>query len=128
MVRNILAVPMGTTVDFPNHDVVFHNVFAEYNAKRFDLGMYPRGEKRTQKFDKPGLVAVFCSVHSDMSAYILVVDTPYYAVADSGGHFSIPGVRPGRYKVKVWHESGEISEQEMTLAGDDTLNLTTHRK
>ncbi len=112
---HVLAVPVGTTVEFPNSDTVFHNVFAEYQAKRFDLGMYPRGSSRKQKFERPGLVALFCSIHSDMSAFVMVVDTPYYTVADSKGVFSIKDVPSGTYKLKVWHESGELSLQTVTV-------------
>lgn len=124
---HVIAVPVGTTVQFPNNDLVFHNVFAEYNAKRFDLGMYPRGATRKQTFPKPGLVALFCSVHSDMSAFIMVVDTPYYTVADSSGHFDIKNVPAGTYKLKVWHESGELSEQTITISSNESLDLHTKR-
>lgn len=124
---HVIAVPVGTTVKFPNNDLVFHNVFAEYNAKRFDLGMYPRGATRTQTFAKPGLVALFCSVHSDMSAFIMVVDTPYYAVADSSGHFDIKNVPAGEYSLKVWHESGELLQEKIRVGSNKSIDLQTRR-
>ncbi len=126
-VPHVIAVPVGSTVQFPNNDAMFHNVFAEYNAKRFDLGMYPRGASRSQTFPKPGLVALFCSVHSEMSAFVMVVDTPYYTVADSTGHFDIKNVPAGTYKLKVWHESGELTLQTVTVGEKTTLDLHTKR-
>lgn len=112
---HISVVTRGTTVQFPNDDTVFHNVFAYFQAKKFDLGMYPRGASKQVTFDKTGLVVLLCNVHSDMSAYILVVDTPYYAIADKGGHFHLPNVPPGTYTLKGWHESGAVSSQTVTV-------------
>jgi plastocyanin len=106
-IPHVLAVPMGTTVSFPNNDTVFHNIFAEFRAKRFDLGMYPRGTSKKVKFDKEGLVALLCSVHSNMSAYIMVVDTPYYAVTDKKGKFHVSTSPSGSGELNVWHESGQ---------------------
>ena len=125
-IPHVLAVPIGTTVDFPNRDTVFHNVFAEFEAKKFDLGMYPRGSSRHQKFGRPGLVSLFCSVHSQMSAYIFVVDTPLYAVADVQGRFSIK-CPAGDYRLKVWHESGEILRETVQLAPSSQRALRTSK-
>lgn len=112
---HVSIVTAGTTVLFPNHDTVFHNVFAYFNAKKFDLGMYPRGATKTVKFDKTGLVALLCNVHSEMSAYIMVVDTPYYAVTDRQGRFHIANVPPGNYILHAWHESGGTLTQKITI-------------
>ena len=90
---HVSVVTQGTTVHFPNDDTVFHNVFAYFQAKKFDLGMYPRGATKSVTFDKTGLVVLLCNIHSDMSAYILVVDTPYYAVTDQQGRYRIPTSR-----------------------------------
>ena len=127
-IPHVSVVTVGTTVDFPNNDTVFHNVFAEYQAKRFDLGMYPRGTSKHQTFDKPGLVAMMCSVHSEMGAYIMVVDTPYYAVADKHGLFLIKNVKPGKYTLKVWHESGQLESRQITVTDQNTvLEVRTSR-
>jgi len=113
-IPRVTVVTVGTEVEFPNNDTIFHNVFAEFEAKRFDLGLYPRGHKRTQRFDKPGVVALFCSIHPEMSAFIMVVDTPYYAVADAQGRFQLDKAPPGKYALKIWHESGERLVQEVS--------------
>lgn len=128
-VPHVSVVTQGTTVQFPNNDTVFHNVFAYFKATKFDLGMYPRGAKKTWKFDKTGIVALLCNVHSDMSAYIMVVDTPYYAVTDRDGHFRIPNVPAGTYTLHAWHESGATYSQPVTVAtGGGPLDLTLARK
>ena len=92
---HVSVVTAGTLVHFPNDDTVFHNVFAYFQAKKFDLGMYPRGATKSVTFDKPGLVVLLCNVHSDMSAYIMVVDTPYYAVTDKRGQYRHRGRATG---------------------------------
>ena len=127
-IPHISVVPIGTTVDFPNNDSVFHNVFAEYQAKRFDLGMYPRGSVKHQTFNKPGLVALMCSVHSEMGAFIQVVDTPYYTVADRNGQFTIKDIPAGKYVLKVWHESGETDSRTVVVGDSNSrLEVRTNR-
>src|SRR4029077_6381444 len=103
-VPHVLAVPKGTTVDFPNGDAIFHNVFSLSKAAEFDLGRYPRGSSKSVRFDRPGMVKVFCHIHSDMSGVIVVLDTPFSAVPDSQVPSSITGVPPGEYTVVGWHE------------------------
>jgi plastocyanin len=103
-VPHVLAVSRGTTVDFPNGDAIFHNVFSLSKAAEFDLGRYPMGSTKSVRFDKPGIVKVFCHIHSDMSGVILVLDSPYFAVPDARGQYAIPGVPPGEYTVVGWHE------------------------
>ena len=128
-VPHVTVVTVGTTVQFPNHDTVFHNVFAYFNAKKFDLGMYPRGASKSVTFDKKGLVSLLCNVHSEMSAYILVVDTPYYAVTDKQGRYHIKNMPPGAYHVHVWHESGASLSQDVSVRSDGgPLNLMIARK
>lgn len=126
---HVSVVTVGTTVQFPNNDSVFHNVFAYYRAKKFDLGMYPRGTSKPEKFDKPGIVAIHCNVHSEMSAYILVVDTPFYAVTDKNGKYTIKDIAPGTYQLHVWHESGAEGVQSLTVhGGANPLSLLTVKK
>jgi plastocyanin len=99
---HVLAVRVGTTVEFPNNDRVFHNVFSFHNGKRFDLGLYPVGTVKRVTFDHPGLSRVFCNIHPNMAAYVMVVDTPYFAVSDERGTFAVRGIEPGVYTHHVW--------------------------
>ncbi|HET7234009.1 MAG TPA: carboxypeptidase regulatory-like domain-containing protein [Longimicrobium sp.] len=98
----VLVVPVGTSVDFPNRDPFFHNVFSYSSTKRFDLGRYPRGESRTVVFDKPGVVKVYCEIHQWMRSAVIVVENPFHAQVGADGRFSITGVPAGRYKLAVW--------------------------
>ena len=101
---HVLPVLRGTQVDFPNDDAVFHNVFSLSSARVFDLGRYPRGSSKSLTFDKPGIVQVFCHIHSDMSAVVLVLDNPYFTRPDSTGRFVLDGVPAGEYRIVGWHE------------------------
>lgn len=126
-IPHVSVVTCGTTVQFPNNDTVFHNVFAYFEATKFDLGMYPRGATKKVTFKKPGLVALLCNVHSEMSAYILVVDTPYFAVTDREGRFHLRNVPPGTYTLHAWHESGATLTQTVIVKAQEaalTLDLT----
>jgi hypothetical protein len=116
-VPHILAVTVGTTVDFPNSDVTFHNVFSLSKTKAFDLGRYSRGRSKSVRFDRPGVVQVFCDIHSHMRAYILVFAHRYFAVTDRAGTFTIAGVPPGSYTLAVWHE-GEVRETRAVTVPD----------
>ncbi|MBV6458521.1 MAG: hypothetical protein HONBIEJF_01651 [Fimbriimonadaceae bacterium] len=124
---HLLIVTTGSKVDFPNSDAIYHNVFAEYNAKKFDLGMYPRGQSKQVEFDKPGLVSVLCNVHSEMSAYIVVVDSPYFAKTDKKGQFKIAGVAPNDYTLKVWHESNRRASEPLKVVGDTERTVKIQR-
>jgi plastocyanin len=104
-VPHVLAVPVGTTVDFPNSDPVFHNVFSASPAKTFNLGMYDKGEKKSVTFDKPGVVRIGCNVHPKMEAFIVVHTNPYAAVSDANGSYTVAGVPEGTYQLRVWHET-----------------------
>ena len=101
---HVLPVLAGTTVEFPNDDPIYHNVFSLAGARTFDLGRYPKGESKSIVFPRPGVVPVFCHIHADMSAYILVLDHPYFTVPNASGHFTIGDVLPGDYRLVVWHE------------------------
>lgn len=109
----VLAVPVGTTVSFPNLDPVFHNVFSYSKARRFDLGRYGQGRTKTVTFDEPGLVEVFCDVHASMQAFILIVDSDYVTQPGQDGRFVIDGVPEGPQTLVVWHP--DRGEQEFTV-------------
>jgi plastocyanin len=100
----VLAITVGTTVDFPNSDKTYHNVFSYSKPRRFDLGRYARGESKSVRFDEPGVVRVFCEIHSHMSAYILVFAHHYFATTDGEGRYHIEGVPPGNYNVVAWND------------------------
>jgi plastocyanin len=104
----VLAVQVGTKIEFPNNDRVFHNVFSFRDGKRFDLGLYPVGAVKTIPFDQPGLSRVFCNIHPGMAAYIMVVDTPVFAVSDRSGHFTLAEVPPGTFTYHAWRPGGAI--------------------
>jgi hypothetical protein len=103
-VPRVLAVTRGSTVDFPNADPFFHNVFSLSSALSFDLGRYPMGQQKSATLNKPGLVKVYCHIHSHMSASILVLDHPYFAVPQLDGSFTMPNVPAGTYTAVGWHE------------------------
>jgi plastocyanin len=114
---HISLVPTGTTVDFPNFDPIFHNAFSNFAGQPFDTGLYPPGSTRKVRFARPGVVRVFCNIHSTMSAVIVVVSTPYTAITGTNGAFSMANVPPGEYTLKLWHER----------ATEATLNRLTRR-
>lgn len=116
-VPHVLAITVGTTVDFPNSDLTFHNVFSLSKTKSFDLGRYSRGKSKSVRFDRPGVVQVFCDIHSHMRAYILVFAHRYFAVTDRAGAFSIGRVPPGTYTLAVWHE-GEVRDTRAVTVPD----------
>jgi plastocyanin len=102
---SLLVIPAGGKVEFPNRDPFFHNVFSLFEGKRFDLGLYEGGTTRFVQFDKAGVSFIFCNIHAEMSAVIIALATPYYAISDSRGDLIIPNVPPGRYDVQVFHSS-----------------------
>lgn len=105
---HVLAVQVGTTVEFPNHDRVFHDVFSFRDAKKFELGLYPVGAVKPVLFDHPGLSRIFCNIHPHMAAYIMVVDTPYFGMSNQTGAFLIPQVPAGPYTYHAWRPGGAI--------------------
>ncbi len=102
---HLLVVTRGSSVDFPNHDPWFHNVFSLFNGKRFDLGLYEAGSSRTVHFDREGVSFIFCNIHPEMSAVIVVLGTPYFAIANKQRVYTIPEVPAGRYMLHVWNEN-----------------------
>lgn len=101
---HVLVVQSGTVVDFPNQDEIFHNAFSTFDGKLFDIGLYPPKTSRSVTFDRPGVVRVFCNIHSTMLAVIVVVDTPYFATTHSDGSFAIHAVPPGDYILHFFYE------------------------
>ena len=101
---HLLVITRGTSVDFPNRDPWFHNVFSLFNGKRFDLGLYEAGSSRTVHFDREGVSFIFCNIHPEMSAVVVVLGSPYFALTNKEGEFDIAGVPAGRYTMHVWNE------------------------
>jgi len=111
----VLPILKGTTVDFPNNDNLFHNVFSYSQPREFDLGRYPRGQSRSVRFDLPGVVKVYCDIHSYMYATILVLDNQYFTVPDDDGSYMIRGIPPGHYEISFWYGRKKISSQLITI-------------
>jgi plastocyanin len=120
---HLLVVTKGSTVQFPNLDPWFHNVFSLFNGKKFDLGLYEAGTTRTVHFDREGVSYIFCNIHPEMSAVVVVVSSPYYGAATKSGEFSIAGVPPGRYMLHVWAENS-VPEILDALSREVELNGT----
>ena len=109
---HVLAIGVGTTVDFPNVDPIFHNAFSSFDGQIFDIGLYAPGTNRSIRFQRPGIVRVFCNIHPTMSAVIVVLNTPYFSVTGKAGKFTIPNVAPGEYELSVFHERARDEELE----------------
>src|SRR3569623_147550 len=124
---HVMAVPVGSTVSFPNYDPIFHNVFSLAKTKSFDLGMFKNGESRDIKVDKAGIIRLGCNLHASMSAYLIVVDAPAYVSTEPDGSFSFKSLAPGKYRVQAWNErSGEPLETEVDIkegANETKLDL-----
>lgn len=106
---HLLVVPTGSSVEFPNKDPFFHNVFSLFNGKRFDLGLYESGTSRSVRFDREGASYIFCNIHPEMGAVVLALSTPYYGISGRNGEVVIRHVPPGGYRLSVWSESGEVA-------------------
>jgi plastocyanin len=119
----VLPIIVGTTVDFPNRDNLFHNVFSYSQPKEFDLGRYPTGTMKSVRFDKPGVVRVYCDIHSHMNATILILENPYFAVPDEQGSYTIKNVPAGTYTVKFWCGRELAGSQSVTVKGGDAANV-----
>lgn len=114
-VPHVLAVTAGTTVDFPNNDKTFHNVFSLSRVRTFDLGRFAPGRNGSVRFDRPGIVPIFCDIHSHMNAYVLVFGHPYFAVSDENGRYTIDDVPAGTYALAVWSELGTAQTRRVTV-------------
>lgn len=121
---DVLAIPVGSTVHFPNNDVILHNAFSVSASNRFDLGLYRKGESRSHRFDKPGLVKVHCNVHHPMQADILVMDSPWYAMVDANGNFRLAGLPDSTGKLIVWHPRSRGVVIDIAAETSDTGTIT----
>lgn len=120
---HVSVLPVGSTMAFPNHDPFNHNVFSLSPEGRFDLGLYGRGESKTTQFSQPGVVRVYCNVHAQMSAFIVVRDNPWYAQPGGDGSFNIANVPPGSYTLHVWHERGGETTRRLEVPAAGVRDL-----
>jgi plastocyanin len=129
-VPRVLPVLVGTTVEFPNRDTVYHSVFSFTRQQRFEIGLYPPGESRAVTLDKPGLVKVFCNIHDQMFGALLVLPTPYFSTSTAQGRFTLSEVPAGEYTVQVWHERlhGTPHSITVTASGTTTVIFTLQPK
>src|SRR5208282_2933386 len=117
---HLLVVPAGSMVEFPNHAPFLHNVFFPFQGKRFEPGLYEAGTSRTVRFDRPGISYIFCNIHPEMSAVVITLTTPLYAVSNADGQLSLAGVPYGRYMLHIWSE-GMGPENAQPLAREITI-------
>ena len=124
-VPHVLAVTAGSTVDFLNSDRTYHNVFSFSKGNRFDLGRYGRGRSKSVRFDRPGIVRVFCDIHSHMSAYVLVFGHRFFSSTDADGRYAIDGVPPGTYTLVAWNDGQPRETRSVTVpeAGGVEVNF-----
>ena len=123
---HVLPVLAGTTVEWPNKDDIFHNVFSMSESNPFDLGLYKDPEVKKVQFKNPGRVDVFCSIHSQMSCVVLVLQNPFFAATDRSGRFRISNVPAGTYKLKAWHKRvpPDVKEVVVPETGEVRIDLT----
>lgn len=119
----VLPIVVGSTVEFPNDDDIYHNVFSLARVRPFDLGIYPRGSVRAVRFDQPGLVPVHCNMHPDMVSYVLVLPTPHFALTDDAGRYEIRGAPAGQYTLRTWDELAPEFRRTVTVARDAALTI-----
>jgi len=112
---DLAVVPVGSTVEFPNADPIFHNVFSLSTAQSFDLGFYPKGKSRSVKFDRPGVVQVYCHIHANMYAAIVVTDSPWYGKPGADGEVLLKDVPAGHYRAEAWHKIAGLCRAEVDV-------------
>jgi plastocyanin len=117
---HVLAVPAGSTISFPNEDPITHNLFSLTPGYTFDFGLYKKGPGKSHKFDKPGVVNVYCNIHPNMSAVVHVMSTPYYGFADANGNFALEAPA-GKYKLTAWNEQGGSVTSDVEIKADGTI-------
>lgn len=123
IVPHVLPVLVGSTVDFPNEDEIYHNIFSLSPTKTFDLGRYAKGNSKSVTFSTLGNVKVFCDIHSQMGGVILVLQNPYFATVGSDGSYTISGVPPGDYELAAWQENGGSKVQKIRVNSGEQLNM-----
>jgi plastocyanin len=121
-----LVVPVGQSVSMPNEDAIFHNAFSFSEPNHFDLGLYPAGESRSVRFDHPGVVRIYCSIHESMNATIFVAPTPWFAVGNREGRFRIQRVPAGRWRLRTWTESLPDTTRDLTLTVAGARSVLVH--
>jgi plastocyanin len=114
-IPTVVAIMAGDTVDFPNNDKSWHNVYSKGGANDFDLGVYPPGKTRSKKFDKPGVFRILCNAHPDMEAYVVVKEHPFFSVSDSRGNYRIEHVPLGKVLVRTWHPNSDIRSETVEI-------------
>jgi plastocyanin len=131
---HVVAIPVGGTVEFPNEDPIFHNAFSVSGENRFDLALYKRPKSGAQTFQHPGVVKVYCNIHPQMSAVVVVRDNPFFTRVSPDGTFAVDNVPAGRHTVKAWHERAGEAEAEVTVPEKGAvttalkLDATTYKK
>lgn len=123
-IPHVLPIMVGTVVEWPNEDNIYHNVFSKSDANKFDLDLYKKGDpaKKSPPFTKPGEVDVYCSIHARMSCIILVLENPYFATSDARGHYTITNVPPGHYTLVAWHD--RLPDDIKEIVVPETGNIT----
>lgn len=119
----VMAVQVGSTVEMPNYDRVFHNVFSFNHGKRFDLGLYPTGATKRITLDRPAVNRLYCNIHPHMAAYIVAVDSPYFATTDEGGIFTMRGVPSGEYTYHAWRSGGRELQGTVTVGSSTPFEI-----
>jgi len=123
---DLVVIPVGSSVEFPNSDPIFHNIFSLSRTGKFDLGYYPQGKSRTVRFDRPGIVQVYCHIHSNMYAAIVVTASPWYTKPSADGSFSWSNIPAGHYKVMAWHKVAGLHETEIDVPESGKVEVTLH--
>lgn len=127
-IPHILPIVVGTTVDFRNSDTVNHNVFSPSKTRKFDLGSYPPGEYKSITFDEPGKVVLLCNVHPEMSAFVIVLENPLFALSDDRGHYTITDVPAGRYRLTTWHRNLEKASRQIAVPDSGSIEMNFQLK
>jgi len=117
-IPTVLALMVGETVEFPNNDKAWHNVYSKGGANDFDLGLYPPGKTRSKKFDKPGVSRILCNAHPNMEGFIVVKDHPFFSTADSRGNYEIKNVPVGKVRVEIWYPNLEVRSETVEIVRD----------
>ena len=120
---HIVAVRVGTSIEMPNNDRVFHNVFSFKDGKKFDLGLYPAGTSKLVTFDRPGVSRIFCNIHPNMAAYVVAVDSAFFGVSDDTGRFTMAAVPPGTYTFRAWRPGQDVATGQVVVDPERALEV-----